>query len=370
MENAYLNKNERVFGLDLIRACAIVFVLLGHSYKYLKPALAKTLSIFIFDGVHLFFVLSGFLIGNIILSTFAKTNTWETLFVFWIRRWLKTLPAYFTVLSILVLLSYFFTNAISLDESVKYFTFTQNIYGQYIGFFSESWSLSVEEWFYLIFPIMLVIGTRILKLNFSFIVFSIFLAVYSLFMRHTAYYEFYNQQIILKDMYLNKQVITQLNVLAIGLLFSLINCKIEVKKSILLILFIGSVLILFLIKYLVRYDLNYFNYVLSPIFNGICFGNIILFCSTIKYRHFNIFKSAIEKISILSYCIYLVNLTIVQDTVMLILERYHILSVANSSTNWLSLLSYWALSLFGAYSLHYFIERPFIMLRDKHFNLK
>lgn len=65
---------NRVFGLDLLRFVAIFMVLLGHSLilapKALKPFVYK----FLFDGVAIFFVLSGFLIGGILIKQLNKKS--------------------------------------------------------------------------------------------------------------------------------------------------------------------------------------------------------------------------------------------------------------------------------------------------------
>ena len=125
-----INKN-RIYGLDILRALAILFVVLDHS----KYTLQKSNSLFIneiskiyswylryfdFDGVSIFFVLSGFLIGSILIRSFEKEElSFKSLVNFWIKRWVRTLPAYLFVLSILVLLSYFFVDKFNIYETVN-----------------------------------------------------------------------------------------------------------------------------------------------------------------------------------------------------------------------------------------------------------
>ena len=57
---------DRILGLDIVRCWAICFVLIGHTFSYIKPNSFKYyLSVYSgFLGVELFFVLSGFLIGT------------------------------------------------------------------------------------------------------------------------------------------------------------------------------------------------------------------------------------------------------------------------------------------------------------------
>jgi peptidoglycan/LPS O-acetylase OafA/YrhL len=100
-----------------MRALAILLVLFGHSFNFFKHwkrveifdlNIWNMIVMFIngFDGVDLFFVLSGFLIGGILIKIF-DSDDWDldAIFHFWSRRWLRTIPAYFFVLLINLLLS-------------------------------------------------------------------------------------------------------------------------------------------------------------------------------------------------------------------------------------------------------------------------
>jgi len=151
---------NRNFGLDVLRALAIVLVLLSHSRFFLAATIpqAKYLQLGGFWGVELFFVLSGLLIGRIIVKeviddeNFSLTN-------FWKRRWYRTIPNYslFLFLNILYLL----TVSYSAVPIWKYFIFMQNFAWEHPLFFPESWSLAVEEMFYLMFPILVVLLMKV-----------------------------------------------------------------------------------------------------------------------------------------------------------------------------------------------------------------
>ena len=95
--------DKRIYGLDILRALAILFVVVGHG-KFLLPTKLYFLhEAFVFDGVSIFFVLSGFLIGGILIKLLDKSQPAKELLVdFWIRRWFRTLPNYFLVLFILL----------------------------------------------------------------------------------------------------------------------------------------------------------------------------------------------------------------------------------------------------------------------------
>jgi len=101
----YISLKNRIFGLDVIRALAILLVLCSHSTLLLFPnqkhILLTVIQFFGTVGVDLFFVLSGFLIGTIILKQVHKGQTkFKDFCYFWVRRWFRTLPNYFLILLI------------------------------------------------------------------------------------------------------------------------------------------------------------------------------------------------------------------------------------------------------------------------------
>jgi peptidoglycan/LPS O-acetylase OafA/YrhL len=174
--------SNRIFGLDLLRAIAILQVVQGHAYQlhyqfweYSSWA-AKIISLFIFnfvDGVDLFFVLSGFLIGGILIRTLEEHGTsYKIILNFWIKRWFRTIPIYIIVLICnIVLYISFSKNFISGIKElyhfgiIRYFFFIQNFIKSSSIFFTEGWSLAVEEWSYLILPIAFILCLRLTKLS-------------------------------------------------------------------------------------------------------------------------------------------------------------------------------------------------------------
>jgi peptidoglycan/LPS O-acetylase OafA/YrhL len=114
---------KRLFGLDLVRALAIILVLLSHSRNLLisfYPGL-DFLKAGGFFGVELFFVLSGFLIGGILIKDIQAGFDFGILKNFWKRRWLRTLPNYYLFLIINFLAVSFFTRQLFVDA--RYFAF-------------------------------------------------------------------------------------------------------------------------------------------------------------------------------------------------------------------------------------------------------
>jgi peptidoglycan/LPS O-acetylase OafA/YrhL len=149
--------SRHVFGLDLIRALAVAMVLLTHASLLFLP-LTHDLSVF--DpwwlpgqlGVELFFVLSGFLIGGI-LATEAERGDLDVR-QFWVRRWLRTLPNYYLFLVLNLLLARYVNGV--WPNVWSYAVFAQNLAWPNPPFYPESWSLAIEEIFYLAAPLLIV----------------------------------------------------------------------------------------------------------------------------------------------------------------------------------------------------------------------
>lgn len=151
---------SRIYGLDIFRATAILLVIFFHGNYLLEPVLPGFPYTRLPDGVELFFVLSGFLIGGILIKTIEKENTFNfrSLIYFWKRRWMRTLPNYYLVLLLNIIVTYFALNG-NLTAAInwKFFLFLQNFNAPFHSFFWESWSLSVEEWFYIFLPVIVMI---------------------------------------------------------------------------------------------------------------------------------------------------------------------------------------------------------------------
>lgn len=145
---------KRVFGLDVFRAIAVLLVVFGHGMQLLPGygAIANFSDKFFYLGVELFFVLSGFLIGGILIKTIDVSSSFNCVLNFWKRRWWRTLPNYY--LFLLINLVGFGLLKPDFTFSWSYLFFVQNFLAPNAGFFSVSWSLAVEEWFYLLTPLI------------------------------------------------------------------------------------------------------------------------------------------------------------------------------------------------------------------------
>lgn len=155
---------SHVYGLDAFRAFAILFVLIGHCFEHSKVSSEiQTFGHLGILGVELFFVLSGFLIGSIIMRLIdeRRFHSLADISKFWRRRWFRTLPLY--IVALLAFLRFDYHGRHDLLEYPAYFVFMQNFAYGIPEFFELSWSLAIEEHFYLWFPIVFLIWKRITK---------------------------------------------------------------------------------------------------------------------------------------------------------------------------------------------------------------
>jgi peptidoglycan/LPS O-acetylase OafA/YrhL len=147
----------RLYGLDHLRTLAIAFVFIFH-YSILsegQPEWLFSIARFGWTGVDLFFVLSGFLISSQLFSQIKKENS-IAFSAFFIKRFLRILPAYWFVVAIYFCFPLFHEKE-ALPPLWKFLTFTQNLNLDIskTGTFSHAWSLCVEEHFYLLLPVIL-----------------------------------------------------------------------------------------------------------------------------------------------------------------------------------------------------------------------
>jgi peptidoglycan/LPS O-acetylase OafA/YrhL len=139
---------QRVKELDSLRGLAALVIVLYHLWFERFGILGAS--------VDLFFVLSGYLITKIILS---NTLTTHFLVTFYVRRGLRIWPIYYLLLLVLVVALPMVPSAGTLDDLPYYLTFTQEIARykatlppSFPSAFRHTWSLAIEEQFYLLWP--------------------------------------------------------------------------------------------------------------------------------------------------------------------------------------------------------------------------
>jgi peptidoglycan/LPS O-acetylase OafA/YrhL len=151
----------RLRGLDLLRAAAILLVLTSHYTGFVSHA--PTFGVVGkvgWAGVDLFFVLSGYLIGNQLLAPAARGES-LSLKTFFMRRLLRTLPNYYVVLVVYWLFPGAPLGGSGMAAPWRFLTFTQNFGLAYGQTFTHSWSLCIEEQFYVLLPLVVLALARI-----------------------------------------------------------------------------------------------------------------------------------------------------------------------------------------------------------------
>ena len=154
-------QKKRNTSLDVLRAAAIILVVNCHIvsgyYASSHSPVPAPLGILRMGGhgVDLFFILSGWLLGRQLCEELRDTGGIE-LRRFWLRRWLRTLPAYYAIL-----LGTYLQVIIQGKQPIRYcyLWFAQN-YVDPMPYFAISWSLCVEEHFYLLVAPFLLILAR------------------------------------------------------------------------------------------------------------------------------------------------------------------------------------------------------------------
>ena len=148
-----ISGQHKLLGLDHLRALAITYVLLFHYQIFAHPDWVNKAGSFGWTGVDLFFVLSGFLISGQLFSAIAKGQP-ISMREFFTKRFFRIIPPYLVILGLYLAFPYLRERE-HMSPLWKYLTFTFNFgldYSQ-IGTFTHSWSLCVEEQFYLLLPL-------------------------------------------------------------------------------------------------------------------------------------------------------------------------------------------------------------------------
>lgn len=160
--------------IDTLRAIAVLAVIIYHANFYLFGNLVFSGG---YLGVDIFFIISGYLITSIILKELIEKDSFSFK-NFYIKRIKRILPALLFVMLVSIPFSWIYlypTDLVSFSKSILYsLGFTSNFYFHFSGLeygspegllkpFLHTWSLSVEEQYYILFPIGLVLVFKFLK---------------------------------------------------------------------------------------------------------------------------------------------------------------------------------------------------------------
>lgn len=148
--------SARSNGLDTLRAIAILLVFLNHEAFRSHSSTLLVVQAVGWIGVDLFFVMSGYLIANQVLAGVTRGEE-LSLAAFYARRAFRTWPAYWVVLACYFLFPSWMGGNTP-PPLWRFVTFTQNFNLPTGTAFSHAWSLCVEEQFYLVLPLTVLVG--------------------------------------------------------------------------------------------------------------------------------------------------------------------------------------------------------------------
>lgn len=362
----------RNYGLDLIRSVAILLVLVCHGTMFVSQYFDTNGIMYItgYLGVEFFFVLSGFLIGKIIIVDLYESKSWDGLKIFYMRRWLRTLPLYYLIV--------FFISVSKGSFTWENLFFIQNFSAESLSFNPVSWSLSVEEWFYLVAPCLLLVIARVTKKNTK----SLFLGICIVFVMVEMILRVSSANTVgvTWDFGVRKQIFLRLDSIMIGVLLAGIKYYYQdlyarIARSKLLLLISTLVFVYFGILQLYKVIVE--NNVDQSFFNKTFLFTIISLCisvfiaNTEKSIRINTFLSnsiigkLIRFISFTSYAVYLIH----YEIFVLVSSR-----ISNYDTSLpLSFIAVLLVLLFVyilAYILYKYLEKPIMNYRDSKYPSK
>lgn len=364
------NIQHKLNGLDHLRALAIVFVFLFHYFILSggQPEWLPDFAKFGWTGVDLFFVLSGFLISS---QLFAQIKQEQNIYFkqFFLKRFLRIVPAFLVTVGLYFCFP-FFREKESLPPIWKFLTFTQNL-GLNLkdfGTFSHAWSLCVEEHFYLVLPLILILlqFTNCIKKSYwvliALFIFGFTIRIYSfkhlylpkiedennwLYWYRYIYYPTYNRL---------DGLLVGVSIAGIYQFLPHVWCKISKYGN----LFILLGLAVLIGANFLSYDQMTFN---ASIFGfpliAIGYGLIIIGAVSQTSFLYKWNSKVTTLMATLSYAIYLTHKGVIHMT--------HELLAEFKLDNNLMLLICMVTCISFAYLLHLTIEKPFMKLRNKIF---
>lgn len=355
-----------------MRATAILFVVCSHVlwvFPELENSFISLLKFFGVMGVEIFFVLSGFLIGRILFRIYTKEEfTFNHFFYFLIRRLFRTFPNYYLILLINILIVLFIGRALP-DSLGYYFFFLQNTVSGMDIFFTESWSLPIEEFSYIIGPILFYL---VFMLNSGkdrkrlFLIIT--LIIITFFILSKVYYHF-NTELNTMEIWnidLKAVVLYRIDAIYYGVLAAYLSMvKQEHWKKLQTFLFFLGMIVFFVMHVLIStngYTIEntpfLFNVLYLPVCS-ICIACSLPFFSNLKTAP-SIFLKPITFISVISYSMYLLHYSIILQ-----LLNYFMPSGTLSLIQKLFFSSgYLGITIFLSYLLYQWYEKPMMDIRD------
>lgn len=354
--------HSRVFGLDLMRCIAIINVVIVHAgWAYEKIG---SIPFKLIGGVELFFVLSGYLIGSILLRLFLEEQSYnlKTISRFWVRRWFRTLPNYYLILLLNILVVYFGVICEDFTQfNWRFLLFLQNFSTYFQGFFWESWSLSVEEWFYFLFPLILAATYLVAshsRISKRYIILStiILFALASLLLR-IAFASHFDVDAYWYEVRIHKVVIYHFDGIALGLLGAYLkHFHPQLWHRSRNITFILGIVLSYCVLY-AQWDPNAFvTKSFKILLQSVGCALLLPRFETLKQAPRWIVRP-VTHFSLISYSMYLINLSLVSSVIRTNVE------INTVAQGWLWYVLYWQAVIILSTLLYKYFEKPIMDLR-------
>lgn len=158
-------RSDGIGGTNFLRAIAILIVIVHHQTE----TQFNSVTLFAGLGVKIFFVLSGFLITDLLLSEMDQTKTIDVL-GFYRRRLARLMPIFYLYLPIAIAIQFIHHREVPWGAVLASMFYVVNYYQAFTGaqtnIVSHCWSLAVQEQFYVLWPLaMLAIRRNSLNLK-------------------------------------------------------------------------------------------------------------------------------------------------------------------------------------------------------------
>lgn len=361
-----MQPSQRIFGLDAMRAWAIVSVVIMHGGSMLEGTFLQNFPfVRMIDGVDIFFALSGYLIGKILLKEINRGEEFTTaqLLGFWKRRWFRTLPSYYLILAAnYVVVKYGIIHEYISVFNWKFLVFLQNFNEPFMGFFWESWTLTIEEWFYIFAPVLLWVLLKFARPKTAFLLTTLVM-IAAPFLHRASIYSPGIDMTQWSEIY-RKLVINRLDSIAYGLLAAWLfyYCPRQWHSWRYYSFFAGFGLMYFILHY--ESDITtVYAQVIQLALSPLCAALMLPLAESIKTGR-GWFGKAITHISVVSYSMYLINGALVSEVIR---DNF---APTTTADRLLKYALYWLVVIVGASLLYRFFEKPIMDLRDKPFTLK
>lgn len=368
-----LEIKKRVFGLDVLRALAITFVLVSHCTFLIYPeetyVWLNLIRLMGAVGVDLFFILSGYLIGGILLKLIESNKfTYLELIKFWKRRWFRTLPNYFLVLVLNILITLLIRNSLP-DAIGNYFVFLQNFISPHPDYFTEAWSLSIEEYAYLGLPLLFYLVMALFKTTERkklFIRTTIIVVLLLYLFKINYYMSVEVESYAYWSATFRKVVIYRLDSIYLGFIvvYLIKEYNTWIKRYTVLLALIGLILFLSIhISILVfnlmpNTHLGFYSFLYLQLL-GLSLALVFPFCIQINYN--GLIKGVVEFTSTRSYAIYLVNYSLILLHLQMVFEVSS-MSVVNKI---ILVVVFLVISILISNAIYVYFENPILKYRDR-----